>query len=175
MKNRNIVIFVAVLVLLTIAFALVVYSPQSNRLGAVRDQISRVAQQCEEDATKGEQIPQMQADVARLKSEFQDFDRRLPRQQELGEFLREISGAGIAGRLDDQMIKPGNPSTGTLYNLLPILMDFTCSFTELVGFLDRLNAMPRLTRVERITMSPTTDATQRVKVHMQVNIYFTKT
>jgi len=167
-------IFVAVVAVLIGGYSLVVHFPQSNRLDSVRDKISRVAQQCEEDAAKAEHIPQMQADVERLKSEFQDFDRRLPRQQELGEFLREISSTGIAGELDDQMIKPGNPSTGSLYNRLPILMDFTCSFTELVGFLNRLNAMPRLTRVERITVSPTTDATERVKVHMQVNIYFTK-
>jgi len=173
MKNRNTLIFLVVLALLGGTYALVVYFPQANRLEGVREQIARTAHQCEQDAAKARKIPQMVAEVNQLRNEFEDFDRRLPRQQELGEFLREISGDSVAGELADHTIKPGNPSTGTLYNRLPILMDFTCSFTQLVGFLDRLNAMPRLTRVEQIQMDLADEG--RLKVHMQVNIYFTKT
>jgi Tfp pilus assembly protein PilO len=157
------------------AYALLVHMPQMRCLTAVRDQLARVHQQYEQDAAKARTIPQLQDDVEQLKGEFHNFDRRLPGQQELGEFLREISLTGEDGHLANQVIKPGNPSSGPLYNRLPILMDFRCSFGELVQFLDRLNNMTRLTRVEKVQMTPVADGEKMLDVSMQVNIYFTKT
>ncbi len=174
-KQQNMAVFAAILVVAGAAYALVVYLPQTRRLTAVRDQLARVNEQYEQDAVKARTIPQLQADVEQLKREFHNFDRRLPNQQELGEFLREISSTGEAGQLANQTITPGNPSSGPLYNRLPILMDFRCSFVELVEFLGRLNGMTRLTRVEKIQMTPAGDDEQMLDVHMRVNIYFTKT
>ena len=174
-KRQNMMIFVAILLGSAAVYVLLVYLPQTRRLTVVRDQLARVSQTYDQDAVKARTIPQLQADVEQLKREFHNFDRRLPGQQELGEFLREISSTGEGGLLTNQVIKPGNPSSGPLYNRLPILIDFRCSFGELVHFLGRLNDMTRLTRVERIQMTPVADGEGMLDVHMQVNIYFTKT
>ncbi|MFW6154797.1 MAG: type 4a pilus biogenesis protein PilO [Planctomycetota bacterium] len=174
-KRQNMAIFAAILLVAAVAHVVLVHLPQTRRLTAVRDQLARVRQQYAQDAVKARTIPQLQTDVEQLKREFHNFDRRLPGQRELGEFLREISSTGEAGQLANQVIKPGNPSSGPLYNRLPILMDFRCSFGELVHFLGRLNDMTRLTRVEKIQMTPAADEERMLDVHMKVNIYFTKT
>ncbi|NLF29943.1 MAG: type 4a pilus biogenesis protein PilO [Planctomycetes bacterium] len=174
-KRQNTAIFATILLAAGAAYVLLMHAPQTRRLAEARDRLARVRQQYEQDADKARTIPQLQAEVERLKGEFHNFDRRLPGQQELGEFLREISSTGEAGHLTNQVIKPGNPSSGSLYNRLPILIDFRCSFDELVQFLGRLNDMTRLTQVEQIQMTPVAEGEQMLDVHMQVNIYFTRT
>lgn len=170
--HRNWLIFLAVLVGAGVFYVTAVHGPQAGRLRRLRFGEAELAGRCADDEAKAATIPTLRADVERMKREFSDFDQRLPRQTELAEFLREISAAGEAERLSNQVIKPGNPSAGSLYHRLPIIMDFHCSFTDLVGFLERMKQMTRLTRVEKIQVSPVAGG-ERLDVRMQVNIYFT--
>ncbi len=173
-KNQNRLIFAAILIVVVGLYVARVHSPQARRLAAVREKIARRDIECQENAAKADAIPVMVCEVDRLKKEFKDFDRRLPKQKELAEFLREISNTGESHRLANQVIRPGNPSIGPLYNRMPIIMDFSCTFPDLVGFLQKMNEMTRLTRVERIRMSPVASHSENLDIRMQVNIYFTK-
>lgn len=172
--SRSNWIVVGVLAVAVAVYTLAVHRPQQRKLGDVRARIERAKAQLEQDDARAERIPQLQREVQRYRSEFHSFDNRLPLRQELAEFLREISSSAGSGRLADLVIQPGSPTRDTLYNRLPIVMNFHCSFADLVGFLARLDEMTRLTRVERISIRPTSNTEQDLKVEMQINIYFTE-
>jgi Tfp pilus assembly protein PilO len=115
----------------------------------------------------------MRTQVEQLKAQFRDFDRRLPRQQELAGFLREISGSARAGQFHGQVIEPGSPTAGALYDCLPIVMRFDCSFSDLASFLEGLGVMTRLSRVERLDVTEG-HSPGLLHVQAQINIYFTE-
>ena len=156
---------------LLVAFLVAVADPQRQRLADTRQQVAEHRMQVAQDAARAEQIPRMREQVAELRQQLKGFDRRLPRQQEMGGFLKEISAAMQSGGLNEPAIQPGSPTSGELYNRLPILMRFESSFMDLVEFLDRLDGMTRLTRVEKVHVQPVADHGRRVKVDMRVNIY----
>lgn len=161
------------LTVLTVGFLLAVHRPQQRNLGRLRAQISLADVAIEsEEATAG-QVPQMRTQVEQLKSDFRDFDRRLPRQQELAGFLREISGSAKAGQFQGQVIEPGSPTSGQLYDCLPIVMRFDASFTDLASFLEGLGAMTRMSKVERLDVTEG-KTNGMLHVQAQINIYFTE-
>ena len=172
MRNHWVALAMAAALLVT--FLIAVNDPQGQRLADTRQQIAERRAKVAEDAARARQVPRMRKQVAELRRQLKGFDRRLPRQREMGGFLKEISAALQSGGLTEPAIQPGSPTSGDLYNRLPILMRFESGFMDLVEFLDRLDGMTRLTRVERIHIQPSTDDGHRVKVDMQVNIYFTE-
>lgn len=173
-RKRQNLIFAGLCIAVMLAYALVIHRPQQKRLDQLRAEIARTSVQATEDAAKAQRIPSMRLEVERLRRQYKDFDRSLPGQQELAGFLREISLAAESQRLQCDQIQPGNPTTGDLYNRLPIVMSFRCTFADLVGFIEELNGMARLTRIENLQISPITEGSETLDVRMQVNIYFTK-
>lgn len=166
--------FLAAAIALVTAFLLGVHGPQQRRLNDLGAASARTEVALEADAIEAARVPRMLEEVERLKQQFQDFDRRLPGQQELAEFLREIAAAAGAGQLHGQVIQPGSPTSGPLYDCLPIVMQFDCTFTDLAGFLGRLSRMTRLSRIERLSVEPDNRHAGQLHVDMQINIYFTE-
>jgi hypothetical protein len=146
-------------------------------------------------------------------------DKRLPRQKELGGFLKEISsileegetvdaavpGAGAgsdngangvaspaASKLAVQLIEPGSPTRGELFNTLPITMKFRGSYRQACSLAKRLEQMERLTRIQKLSITkgscPNDQAAAEndadpgasprggsgMDVEIKMNIYFTE-
>jgi Tfp pilus assembly protein PilO len=155
------------------AYVIFVHVPLTSRLNDLRAEVSRTEAKIAEDKVSADRIEPLRREVDESRRQFKDFDRRLPRQQELGEFLREISNTAQEQHLESQRIQPGSPTRDKLYNRMPIILNFNGSFTDVVGFLEGLGKLTRLTRIERIEMKPTGEG-QNLQVEMQVNIYFTE-
>lgn len=167
-------IVLGILLAVVATFAGVAFYPQQRKLGHVRQEIVRADQQLVADRQAVACVPEMVQQVDELKRRFKNFDRRLPAQQELSEFLKEISTTVLAERLENQVIQPGNPTRGDLYNRLPILLQFEGGFQGLANFLSKLDQMERLTQIESIVVRPVKPESDRLKVEMKVNIYFTE-
>lgn len=173
-RSRENLIFAMVTAALLVGFWFLVDRPQRRQLNELNDQIARASAQVAEDATEAQRIPAMRIELERLRAKYADIDQGLPSQQELHEFLREISMTARSQNLIGEEIQPGTPHNGPLYNRLPIVMNFQCSFADLVGFLNKLDRMKRMTRVESLRVTPLKADSGQLQVRMQVNIYFTK-
>ena len=156
-----------------LVFVCLVYMPQDRRLTDLNSQGRQLAQELSQNSAKAACVPEVIRQVESQKREFQNFDRRLPKQKELAEFLKEISSTALSNHLDNQVIEPGNPTRGPLYNRLPIIMRFDSNFTGLTNFLRQIDGMERLTRVEKIHIAPATEGSA-LHVEMVMNIYFTE-
>lgn len=170
--SRDKLITIGLLLVILAGFAGGVFYPQYRKVRQLRHQIVQAEQKLQHDRALAETVPDLAREVEQLRRQHSNFDRRLPQQKELGEFLREISTTIAAERLTNQVIEPGSPTTGPLYNNLPIIMEFDGSFRGLANFLTQIDQMERLTRIERIRIEPSDDG--QLQVEMQLNIYFTE-
>ncbi len=126
-----------------------------------------------------EKLPDLARQVGQMQARYKNMDRRLPKQQELGAFLKEISSDLAEAKLVNQSIEPGSPQREQLYHTLPIVMKFQGSYLSLAAFLKRIQDMERLTRVQTLIIGPnheesrkTTDGDLSIELHL--NIYFTE-
>ena len=174
LKRDNLIVL-GVLAAMVIGFMVVVYIPQKLRLEEIRSKIATEKNQLASDGEKAAVIPEMLRQVQEMKKLYKNFDRRLPKQKELGGFLREISGRMAEEKLSDQLIEPGNPTPEEFFHTLPIIMKFKGSYLSLGNFLMELETMERLTRVQKLIIdSKNKEKESRLDIELQMNIYFTE-
>lgn len=177
--TRDNLIVIGVLVGVVGAAAVFVYLPQRRRLHELRTKITGEKLRLAESSGSAATVPGMMRKVQEMKKRYSNFDQRLPRQQELGGFLREISGNLSQEQLANQVIEPGNPVGAKLYHTLPITLRFHGPYLSMASFLKRLAAMERLTQIQRLTLrgEPGTapeGAAVPLDIEVLMNIYFTK-
>ncbi len=174
--NRDNLIALGVVVVVTVAYLLVVYRGQSATMGEIEARAAECRESLAADSGKAAPIPHMVREIEAMKLRYdKDWNRRLPQRQELAGFLREISEnlseAGL--RNDATVIEPGKPSRGPLYNRLPISMKSEGDFLVLAGFLGRVDNMARLTRIEQLSITPKGPG-EGLRIEVGMNIYYTE-
>jgi len=163
-----------ILVVITATYVLVVHRWQASQLRDLREQIAIEQRGLSSEADKADGVSRMLRQVEQMRRRYStDWCRRLPERQELAGFLREITTNLSREKLDNPIIAPGNPTRGALYNVLPITMRFDGSFPALAGFLQRVDRMARLTRIEQLTIEPRGGHGQ-LAIVLGMNIYFTE-
>lgn len=177
--TRNNFIVLAILAGIITAAMLLVYIPQQRKLTGIRTAISKEKVRMSDNASLCSAVPAMIRQVRDLKNCYSNFDQRLPKQIELGGFLREISGDLSQESLVNQLIEPGSPRRSELFHTLPITLRFRGTYLSLASFLKRLSEMERLTQVERITVSskgdpPKPGESWNLDIEVLMNIYFTE-
>lgn len=173
-KKDNLIVLVilGVFVLCAVFF---VYVPQGRKIDKLRTQITTQSRHLAEESKKVAIVPDLQRQVNTMKSRYRNFDSRLPRRQELGGFLREISGHLANEKLSNQLIEPGKPCREELFHTLPIIMKFKGSYLALGAFLKQINQMERLTRVQKLSIRQGQDKKDELlEIELQLNIYFTE-
>ena len=177
--TRDSLIIVGVLLAVIAGASVAVYLPQRKTLNGLRGRIARQKIHLMENAGKASAVPSLLRHVQTMKRRYRNFNRRLPEQQELGGFLREIStNLSEEEALANQLIEPGSPTRSPLFHRLPIILRFQGSYLSLASFLRRLERMERLTQVEKLSITTRSPApagvTQGVDIEVLMNIYFTE-
>ena len=172
--TRDTLIIAGVLAVLLIGTVVFVYVPQNREFDKICSEIASIGQTLKVQSQSAATVSKMAGQIRILKERVKDFNRRLPGQQELGEFLKEISDIlSEEEGLSNQLIKPGSPTKGDQFNTLPIVMELSGPYLAMGRFLHKINEMERLTRVHNldVTLDPEENI---VNVRIRLNIYFTK-
>jgi len=178
--TRNNMVVMGILAAGIGATMVLVYIPQQRELNRLRTEISQEKVRMSDNARLCSVVPAMLRQVQTLKKRYRNFDQRLPKQIELGGFLREISGDLAQESLVNQLIEPHNPRRSELFHTLPIVLRFRGTYLSLASFLKRLSEMERLTQVERLTISRDSDKPPKpgqswdLDIEVLMNIYFTE-
>ncbi|HET6428446.1 MAG TPA: type 4a pilus biogenesis protein PilO [Phycisphaerae bacterium] len=172
--SRDNWIVLGILTVILVTYVAVVHRWQSSCLEDLQGKIAARKRQHEADAAKAARVAPMMREIQAMKHRYNnDWNRRLPESQELAGFLREISANLAEEKLSRPMIAPGDPSRGSLYNVLPITMKFEGDFLSLAGFLRRVDGMTRLTRIEQLSIHPQQESND-LAIVLGMNIYFTE-
>lgn len=172
LTRDNLLVFGALIVIVG-GTVLGVFRPQSKTLRELETQIVKQKTALAAEAGKVLVVPTMLRQVEAMRMRYRNFDQRLPQRQELGGFLKEISENLAKEDLSNQLIEPGNPSRDALFHTLPIIMRFRGSYLALTRFLNRLEEMERLARVQKMLIK-TDPKSEEVDIELRMNIYFTE-
>ena len=156
------------------AFYLFGYRPQTQRLTALNEQIDQHQRELRDNQTKTTIRPEVEKQVMDLERHLMLFDKRLPKQQELGQFIRDVN------RLSQQsMLRPFNveyptagPQRSELFTELPIQLKFEGDFVNVFSFLRQMEQMQRMTRVRNLVINTANSPSGQVSVDLSMYIYF---
>ena len=156
----------------------VVYRGQGKKLSEYKKRITDARASLKTQAQTIAIVPELVKEVESMRDRYKDFDQRLPGRQELGGFLKEISGYLRDQPFSDQLIEPGSPTKDDLFHTLPIIMRFKGSYLSSAAFFKRIDEMKRLTRIQKLKITKKSDkgdgGNPELDIELQLNIYFTE-
>lgn len=158
---------------LVLGFVLLSYYPQNSRLGRLYGKIVSSRQELSANQTRVTTLPAVALEVDRLRVSLEHFDRRLPRQPELADFLRNVNQLSQQASLRKMNVAQEAPHRLELFSEQPILMQFDGDFTQVWSFLQQIETLPRLTRVRSLHLKSVDSKLGTVEVQLALNIYFT--
>lgn len=171
--SRDSLIMLGVTVAMVVAAVMIVYLPQGRKLDQLHAQATTQQLALESEAQKVAVVPEMIRQVQSLESRYGDFGRRLPKQQELHEFLRQVNSSLAESELTDLSIEPDNPTKEEFFHTLPIIMKFRSNYLTLANFLSSMEKMERLSRIHRLVIR-NDEKGQNLNVELQMSIFFTE-
>jgi Tfp pilus assembly protein PilO len=167
-------IMAGVMVLIIAAFYMFGFRPLSNRQAALAQDIvaKRTALQTEQDEAR--KLPEVTMEVNRLRARVEKFDKKMPKQADIGNFIRDINQLSQQTSLKKMTVTPGMPRKTQLYSELPISLNFEGDFVSVHAFLRQAESMQRLTRVRNVNVKNNDPVSGQVQVELSMNIYFSE-
>lgn len=160
----------AAMVLMVGGFYFFGYRPQTQHMADLRMQISTSQGDLGSGQSQTRQLPSVAAEVEQLKASLRKF-KTVPKQQELAQFIRDISQLAQQSSLKKIDIREDPMIRGEKLNQKAINISFEGDFVSVFSFLRHTEDMQRLTRVPTLTIKGLGREGQ-VKVTMTINIYF---
>ena len=108
-------------------------------------------------------LPRKQKEYAKLEKQLKVALNMLPKKSQIPDLLENVSWAGKDSGLEFKQFRPGREVARQIYAEVPVDLDVTGSFRQLLTFLKRVGEMPRIVDVKGLTLSEAKDNELNVK------------
>ncbi len=156
------------------AFLVCYWRPGLNEQRALRSEIERRQTDLEANRDAGARLAAVTANVERTKLRLDRFNRKLPRQEELGQFVKEITNLSQQASLRRLSNQPGEVKRRDVFSERPIALSFEGNFNDVFTFLRQAEEMQRLTRVRSLNVRSIDAQQGMVDVQVVLSIYFSE-
>ena len=118
------------------------------------EQVQATVDQQQQILTKNRRLA---ANLPRKKQEFAELEKQLsvalkmlPQKAEIPDLLEDVSRAGMESGLFFKVFKPENEVVKKFYAEVPVKVEITGTYRQLLTFLKRVGEMPRIVDVKNI-------------------------
>jgi Tfp pilus assembly protein PilO len=116
----------------------------------------------------------LQADVYRLQARLEHNNKTLPRQADMGTFIKDIETVSQQSAVQKFTCHPGAAQKFAAISLVPVTMNFEGDFISVFQFLRQSEDMLRLTRIRALNIRSTDARAGQVEVGMAMSVYFSE-
>jgi Tfp pilus assembly protein PilO len=165
----------ASLLLVCAAYYPLVHRPAAQRSSDLQMQMDTKQRELRANQSRNQVRRVVERKVADLRSRLVRFDRKLPKQQELDQFLRELTRLSQQSALRGWESSYQVPKHRQLLIELPIELTFEGDFLNAFSFLRQMEQMERLTRVRSLSVRSAKGAKGepgQVAVELAMSIFF---
>jgi Tfp pilus assembly protein PilO len=106
----------------------------------------------DEQSLRLQGLADQQREADEIRAKLVDFDTALPQSQRIGAFLEALDQIAREVGVTGKNVRPGEPIAAANVDCLPIDVDVTGSFAAVFEFVRRVEALPRIARVQRLEL-----------------------
>ncbi len=169
-KKQIIIIVVAILVFG--GFILFRYIPMNRDMNAVKKERAEQNLIIAKGISDSEQLSVFEKQMHELQEKLDNYEANIPRQKDLGSFLKKIANLMDSNNLKDQAIKPLEETRINELICIPVSMECRGSLTELFEFYKNLQSLDRQIRINRVKLENGSDFNSEVKMQTEIVIYY---
>jgi len=170
-KKKRIAIL-AVAAAMTAGFVLLRLLPlhRRNRQANHARQIQRLA--VVEAESRSEQLPLLEAQVQKLRTEVGNYETSVPSERDMGAFLQRLSELMNKHRLSEQVVTPGREMEAGLLNCIPVSIQCKGSLKDIFDFCKELQHLERLVRIQQVSLMNDSNYTGYVTLETKAAVYY---
>jgi type IV pilus assembly protein PilO len=116
------------------------------------------------------------ADVDRKVSELEEaikfFEKKLPQERDIDQILKEVWNMAEQNQLTTKTIKTMKSQRGAAYSEQPIEMSLSGNFNGFYEFLLKLERLPRLTRINQLSLDKINGKEGEMEAKLVLSIFF---
>ena len=151
-RNRTLAAGVLLPVALLAAFRLLFVGPQTDLLAMRRVELEQRRGEVARARLAASRLPQLEAEVARLRRRLEILRRGLPEAQDASAVLRSLQEVAVRSRLTMQSFALDETRAGEGYEEWPVRLEVTGGFHELASFLSAVSGLPRIVTIDRLSI-----------------------
>jgi hypothetical protein len=159
---------------LVLGFVLAGVVPFLMGMSRARKDLGAFAQEIGARQARAGELQKVKGEVALLELETRDFDRLVPRNQDLGTFLTQLYEQLGASGMKDVSVRNLAPTPLARSQKLPIEVKGKGTYAQVQDFLVRLEGQRRLSSVGKLPIDADGDMTGGVQVQVTLYIYSAK-
>jgi len=151
-------------------------------LGALRPDVARSARMQRDAAALRDTVDERSArlmttvdarrQLAELDTQLSGYPEAIPTDQRIGAFLEQLDLIARDAGLSDKSVKPANPIALAAASCLPIDVQVRGRFDAMHEFLRRVEALPRIARVQRIELAGIEGSADEVAASLTMHVFF---
>jgi len=155
-------------------FYLMIYRPQAQQ---GRDLVGWIASRQKELASEtatAQNLPVVEAQVMQLNKRLAGL-KNVPAKPDMGQFVGEINSLSQESLLTKLDVQPGTPRESALFDERPVKLSFQGDFDGVFKFLQGVEELHRLTRVQSVKLHNVTGKPGQVSAEVSICIYYHNT
>jgi Tfp pilus assembly protein PilO len=153
-------------------FVLFRYLPLQRKIAFLRQAHAAQMLAVSKASAESQQVPTIREQLLQLQTAVGNYERRIPAQRELGEFLQRIADLMNEHNLQGQMIQLGKEIKAGELNCIPVNMQCKGRLSQIFEFYRRLQGLDRLVRIEHIKLVNDGDFGGEVIMQTEAVIYY---
>lgn len=154
METRRIDMIAAGIILLIFVVTYFAFIKESRaKVASLRETETMLQEHLDSSGDMSSALNGIKEEIEAIHRNLEKFDKRLPKEKRIYDFLVEIDKLGRDNRVELQSISPGKLETGSLYSKVPIRISGNAGFRDFYTFLYRLEKMPRITKIEGLKVN----------------------
>ena len=116
----------------------------------------------------------IEKEIEQLQAQLDQLKGILPSQKEIPQLLRQVPKLGYYNGIVFNMFKPGKQSVGEIYGTLPVSINFSCTYPQLVSLIRGITSLERLIKPTslNITSRSTLSINPRLSVSCTLETYW---
>jgi len=140
------------------------------KLAVLKEQEAVLSENVTSSADMALELERIAEEIDDIQKNLEDFDRQLPEEKRIYDFLVEIDNLAQRNSVQLEGITPGKLEKGTLYSWVPIAISANSEFSDFYTFLFQLENIPRITMTEGLKVS-SLPKENRCKIEMDLAVF----
>ncbi len=158
---------------LAVVFAAGSWWPAQRAQSGLSKRISEAQAKLQSERLGVGDLPALVTEIGAMERELAAGPRQVPTHNDVAELLRSLCTLMDEHQLSDQQIVTQAIVHGRDYSLMPLRLEFTGMFPQVYGFLQKLEALPRMVRVMKVQMNrDTPDRVSGVRTTLELSAVF---
>lgn len=144
---------IVIIAMLAIAYYFMIWSPLQEQIANQKIAVANERLKLQKNMTLARNIPKKKEEYKNLQEQLKVALNMLPKQSQIPDLLENVTWAGKDSGLLFASFKPEKESVKNIYAEVPVALDVTGSYKQLLTFLARVGQMARIVEVKNIELT----------------------